>query len=384
MNNKPHILILTDWYLPGYQAGGPVRSCINLVSALYKDYSFSIATRNTDYQSITPYQNISNNTWIPLQPNHRVYYFSKINFIKIFQFLKYNQFDVIYLNSLFSFYFTIFPLIIINFFSKNGKVILAPRGMLENGALSVKPIKKKIFLSISKILGLFKNIKWHATTTSEYEQIQKYFGENAQIRLAENIPYTPPINLPKRIKMPQKAKFFYLSRISPVKNLLFALAQLKRLEDKNLQIKFDIYGAIDDTSYWNKCQELVHSIKDSNIEINYLGFIQPDALSDTLSSYHYLFLPSLSENYGHAIIESLGIGCPVIISNNTPWKNLEQHHAGWDIHLNDEDKFLKTLIFCVSFGQDEFDKWSNGAHQFALKNINIEQIKHNYSILFND
>ena len=29
------------------------------------------------------------------------------------------------------------------------------------------------------------------------------------------------------------------------------------------------------------------------------------------------------ENFGHVIVESWQNGCPVLISENTPWKNLE-------------------------------------------------------------
>ncbi|MBI9061941.1 MAG: hypothetical protein JEZ14_08115 [Marinilabiliaceae bacterium] len=46
---KKKILIFIDWFLPGYKAGGPVRSMANMVEYLMEEYDFFIVTRNTDY-----------------------------------------------------------------------------------------------------------------------------------------------------------------------------------------------------------------------------------------------------------------------------------------------------------------------------------------------
>ena len=41
---------------------------------------------------------------------------------------------------------------------------------------------------------------------------------------------------------------------------------------------------------------------------------------DTLSKHDLFVFPSLSENFGHVIFESLSAGTPVITSVHTPWK----------------------------------------------------------------
>ena len=40
-----------------------------------------------------------------------------------------------------------------------------------------------------------------------------------------------------------------------------------------------------------------------------------------------MFLPSKGENFGHIIMESLAASTPVIISDLTPWKDLENARA---------------------------------------------------------
>lgn len=60
---KPKIALLTQWYLPGNNAGGPVRSIFSLVELLKNDFEFYIITTNTDLNSETPYKNIQQNKW---------------------------------------------------------------------------------------------------------------------------------------------------------------------------------------------------------------------------------------------------------------------------------------------------------------------------------
>ena len=48
-----------------------------------------------------------------------------------------------------------------------------------------------------------------------------------------------------------------------------------------------------------------------------------------------MFLPTFAENYGHSIVEALSVGTPMLISDNSPWKNLQEKGFGWEISLNE-------------------------------------------------
>ena len=58
-----------DWFLPGYQAGGPIRSVANIVAALSSDFEFYIVTRNTDLVG-GPYKDIEPNKWLKKFDTH--------------------------------------------------------------------------------------------------------------------------------------------------------------------------------------------------------------------------------------------------------------------------------------------------------------------------
>ena len=75
--NKKKIVVLIDWYLPGYKAGGPIQSVANIVARLKGDFDFAIITDDTDANETKPYPNIKSNEWNVLADGTRVYYFSQ-------------------------------------------------------------------------------------------------------------------------------------------------------------------------------------------------------------------------------------------------------------------------------------------------------------------
>ncbi len=113
---KKKILILIDWYLPGFKAGGPIRSCTNLVAHLSNEFDFFIVTRNTDYMDDTAYSSVKKNNWNKLPDGSSVYYISKENISKSYfkRIAEEINPDFILLNGIFSYQFTILPLRIID------------------------------------------------------------------------------------------------------------------------------------------------------------------------------------------------------------------------------------------------------------------------------
>ena len=73
--NKPKILILVGYYLPGYKAGGPLRTISNIVDDLGGDFEFWIVTRDRDLGDDVPYTCVSVNKWLAVG-KARVFYAS--------------------------------------------------------------------------------------------------------------------------------------------------------------------------------------------------------------------------------------------------------------------------------------------------------------------
>ena len=140
---------------------------------------------------------------------------------------------------------------------------------------------------------------------------------------------------------------------------------LKEL-DSSYKIIYDIYGPVEEPEYWQKCLDVIKQLH-PGITVNHKGLVDHSKLNSILTEYHFLLLLTENENYGHAIVESMVSGCPVIISDRTPWRNMEAAHAGWDLSLADNSKILKALKFALDMNQQEYDLWSDGAYDKAVE-----------------
>lgn len=379
MSAKNTILILCDWFIPGYLAGGPIQSVATLTKQLGNDIDFKIITTDRDFKSNEAYKTVKVNEWTVFE-GRTVFYVSPENMNSefILKLIQNTKHDTIYLNSLFSKLFAVSPLK----WKQQGKIqssiILAPRGMLGDGALAIKGFKKQLFLVYAKTFGLFKGVCWQSTSEQETTEIRKRISNTARIIEVSNLPNTAS-EITAIEKEEGKLKLCFISRISEKKNLNFAIDILKEI--KNSKINFDVFGPIEDEAYWNMCQENAKALPE-NVSFNYKGILKPQQIGETISQYHALFLPTQNENYGHIIVETLQHARPVILSDQTPWRNLEKEQVGFDIALTDKHKFANAIESLAQLSQSGFDLMSKTSVAYINHQLNIEKIKAQYLELF--
>ncbi|HEX5001803.1 MAG TPA: glycosyltransferase family 4 protein [Bacteroidia bacterium] len=362
--SRKKILVFIDWYLPGFRAGGPIRSCANLVSRMESHFHFKIITGDTDLGASQPYAGIKSNDWNKLGGGEEVFYCKRtfLSHTSLDALVRKESPDVIYLNSLFSQWYTLVPLIIAKRYGK-AKVVVAPRGMLSPGALSIKPAKKKLFLTFAKTMRLFRNVTWHASTEVEVAEIRSVFGSGAHVIHAMNL--TPLRNKMRteRKKTPGTVNLVYIGRISEVKNPLQAIESLALLPSDK-KVSFDLYGPADNAEYLQRCEAAIDKLPD-NITARLMGPVENDKVPELLSRAHFFYMLTFNENFGHAIVEAFSAGCPVIISNCTPWKQLEARKCGWDLNLSKPDAIQKALSAACQMDQQQYDEWSEAATAFG-------------------
>ena len=365
MQRKKKVVVLVDWYLPGYKAGGPIQSVSNIVGHLKDEFDFCIITSDTDLHATEPYSSIRADEWNIRPDGSKVYYFSSANrsYSNLRKLLLEEQADVFYLNSLFSIFFTIYPLRIRNKSLPARRFVLAPRGMLGQGALNIKPFKKKLFLVAARLMNLYKGIRWHASSEMESAEIKKVFGSNAFVQTALNLTAPRTITFIPRKKVVGELRLVFISRIAFKKNLEGTLKLLSNLPP-TYKISFDIYGPIEEPEYWLRCEEIIKEMP-SHINVKYCGAISNDKVVSTLSNYHLSILLTFNENFGHSIVESLVAGCIILLSDQTPWKNLAVQKVGWDIPLANEEEIKAAIIETCLMDQHTFDQWSKSAQEYA-------------------
>lgn len=379
--DKPILLVFSDWYFPGYKAGGPIQSCVNLVRFLADQYDFYVICSDRDLGEAAPYPSVQVNAWNTGPAGELVWYAPAEHLTARFirEILINLKPQAVYFNSMFSVRLTLLPLYVLSKINTKPLIVLAPRGMLQAGALQLKATKKKLFLQAFRWLGWHKFIRFQATDQQELEDIKKHFP-GAMALLAENIPHRLQHQFPAAPKEPGVLKLVFISRIHPKKNLHFFLELLAGFTNP-ATLQLGIYGDADEPSYLNQCKALADKLP-ANQQVKFHGPINNKEVFSVLSGYHAFVLPSLGENFGHAIFEALESGKPVLISNHTPWQQLAEQKAGWDIPLDQKDRYWKALDQLAAMDQTIYTEWSEAARQLASAYISNAGFLEKYSTLF--
>jgi len=362
---KNKILIICDYYLPGFQSGGGLRTIVNTVERLKNRFDFFIITRDNDGNGVI-YNNVKINKW-NTHDNAKVFYLSEknIKISKLLELIDEVKPQSIYINSIFS----TLSILILSLKKLNKlsdfNLIVAPEGELSDGALRVKSGKKKSFLKLSQALGLFKNIIWKTTSELEKREVERIKGAGGEIFIAPNMPpqdfYKGYRQELKPSKTSGEAKIAFLSRYMKKKNFKWLLENLSGIEG---ELTIAIYGPLEDKVYWKESLDIINFFP-PNIKVEYKGIINNEQVVETLFDYHFFILPTLGENFGHVFLEALAAGCPLIISDRTPWLNLVERKIGWDLPLEKPRRWIEVLNFCIALEEDVYNAMSKNARQFS-------------------
>ena len=372
MNKRARVIIANGGFLPAKTYGGPVVSIDNLCSFLHEDIDFFVICTNHELGVSQKLDHIVDG-WND-RGNCKVRYFadSDVTKEKLKNVVDEINPDTIYINSLFDAMWTI-PLLKIAK-EKGIKVLLAPRGQLCKNAFIGK-YKKIPYIIYLKTLGLLKNVHFQSTSEEETGTIKKYLGgTDERIHFLTNLPSLPKVELTHPKKEMGKASFVFFSRIVPKKNLISAI---KFFEGIKGEVFFDIYGPIEDEDYWKECQSAISELPE-NVDVKYKGLIDHDLVFNVLSQYDAFLFPTWSENFGHVISEALFSGCPVIISDQTPWKNLSEYGAGWDIELSNLVQFRNAIERIIELDDEEEMQMRYNAKLYAKKQFNLDLLRRNY------
>lgn len=92
--------------------------------------------------------------------------------------------------------------------------------------------------------------------------------------------------------------------------------------------------------------------------------------------------PTLSENYGHVIAEALVTGCIPIISDQTPWSDINETNAGWALSLSDKNKFVHAIQEVVDMNDVEIQDSRNAIASYLEDKLRLNELKRRYLSVF--
>lgn len=343
-------------------------------------YAIKVLTTDRDWESTVPYAGVIPECWQPFEGTEvEVLYTAApdLSARRVLRYLRQVRPQYLYLNSMFSLYFSLLPLLFFRLGWIKTQVVLAPRGMLKASALQFKARKKQVFLRLFRWSGLPQRIRFHASDAQEQQDILRVFGSGCEVLVIPSFPAPVQVLAQPKVKNPVP-RFVLLGRIHPIKNVHLAIAQFRKCP---VPAELAIIGSNEDAAYWQQSTALLADLP-AHLQVHYRGELPHPQVRALLPEYDFLLLPTQGENFGHAIFEAFAAGLPVIISDQTPWKDLQNQQIGWDLPLDQPAAFAEAIARAAMMRQAQYAQWSAQAQAFAQDFVEKAGLEAAYLQLF--
>ena len=205
-------------------------------------------------------------------------------------------------------------------------LVLQPHGMLEPWALSWKPWRKKIALSLYQRRDIEAATLLVATAEQEADNFRRVglrmpiaiIPGGVDIKAASSIPKIHTSDVDFR-------RVLFIGRIHPVKGLMTLLRALSSVYSRGWILQI---AGPDECDHLKDVLALAKELGLSE-RVVYLGVLDEKSKWSVYNSADLFVLPSFTENFGIVIVEALSAGLPVITTRGTPWIDLHAHNCGW-------------------------------------------------------
>ena len=242
--------------------------------------------------------------------------------------------DIVYLQYLF--HYTVLFSLLFSVFQKK-KIVACPRGSFSLFTLNNKlPFIKLIWLNFL-IKPMINKIVWQASSYLEERDILNKFP-NADVEIInDGIDYDSFQNsiLVSRNELLNKFTgitcndvsniFFSMGRLHKIKGFDVLIDAFNLFLEKDKYAKLIIAGGDDGIGKQLKDQIQKLNLSSSVFLIGAVNFEDKKLL---LNNCDYFTLASEFESFGIVIAEALSCGKPVLLSNKTPWKDIQINNCG--------------------------------------------------------
>ncbi len=365
------VLILTGRYLPGWRDGGPVRSVLNLCEWLGDEYDIRIMCLDRDHFDTKSYPGIKTNEYNTVG-KARVWYVESFTPGDIARLS--GEADVVYVCGPYNDYARIAMKL------KKDGVITAPLYVASMGSFSpeafkIKGFKKRLFITYMKLSHMFDDITWSVTSAREEEELKAVVGKNAKCVIAKDLPRRG-FTKHSCVKEQGVLKLAFVSRICRKKNLSAIPGILHGIDD-DITVRLDIYGADEDRDYLHACMEALDELRKTHplCRWKYHGEAESEEIPRIFAGHDAFLFPTLGENYGHVIAESLSAGCIPVISDTTPWTDLNEKGCGYVCPLSDDSSFASAVEELAAMDETTLDNMRKKCYEYTDA-LNQESQKH--------
>jgi glycosyltransferase involved in cell wall biosynthesis len=358
--SKKRVLVVYRSYFPSLSHLGPATAIRNLINNMSSDYDFHILTLNYEFSTDAPlfaedvHRETIGSTVVEYIPRG-------LPGLRILLRRLRNNFDVVDIQCAFDPLLSIPALALCWLgFANRSRIFHTPHGIFMDVIMSAGPLKKKLFCRFADLIGLYRRVVHLAGSPSEENDIRRNHRRPQNVRVVSQFVESAATRRVKRQKQPRELRIAFVGRVTVQKNLVFAIDVLRQLSAPST---LDIFGELGNDQYGQQCVEMVEAGV-GRCRVTFKGNLEKQDLFEQLSLYDVLLHPTLGENFGHAIVEAMALGVPVLISDKSPWTDVAESNAGWSLPLSQPAAFVEKLQTIYEMG-DAWSAMTEGAVRYA-------------------
>ncbi len=178
---------------PGTERVEPIRSVARIVEDESRSHDVWVVTRDHDLGSPERYE-IATATWVPIHGAQVLYVDlgSLRGMAGALRHIRRVRPDLVYVNSLWSPFFALLPIVACRTVAPRPPVLLAPRGSCGPEALEIK-VRKKALVGVPLRQWLRSSrLIWHTTSAEETSDVAQWLGRPPRRIVTRADPGTPP------------------------------------------------------------------------------------------------------------------------------------------------------------------------------------------------
>ncbi|MBK6750229.1 MAG: glycosyltransferase [Pyrinomonadaceae bacterium] len=246
------------------------------------------------------------------------------------------------------------------------KLVVSPRDELAPYGLTRSTARKRPILWFYRTF-LARYASFHATAEKEVVDIENYFGQGIRVVHIPNL-----IEMPALMERSASGYLLFIGRIDPKKGidkLIMAASRSLEFRNSNIILKIAGNGGV---SYVTELRGLAETLGLAD-RVEFLGQVEGEAKQQLLADASWTFMPSISENFGVVVLESLAQNTPVIASTGTPWSILQDEKVGYWID-NDADSLASVIDTILTMTADEYNGYRGRSRKFVEEHFEINKI----------
>ncbi len=371
--SKKRVLIIYRSYFPSLSHLGPATAIRNLVQNMSSDYEFHLLTLNYDFSSGAPL--FSEDIHREIVGSVVVEYIPRgLRGLRIlFQRLR-ADFDIVDIHCAFDPLLSIPALVLCRLgFGGRSRKFHTPHGIFMDTIMSAGSLKKRLFCGITDLFGLYRKIVHLAGSVGEEHDIRRRHRRSQNIQVVSQFVEAAAIRRVRRQKRPGDLRIAFVGRVTVQKNLTFAIDVLRKLPVPSV---LHIFGEVGNDQYARRCVEMIEGGVGC-CQVSFKGNLEKHELFGQLAQYDVLLHPTLGENFGHAIVEAMALGVPVLISDRAPWTDVAASNAGWSLPLSQPSAYVEKLQQIYEM-DDAWSEMSDGAVRYYQSTFDRRQTAARY------